>query len=145
MKVNLYTQAVFASPSESFKDILPAGASHEWFVAPRLDRPKRNRKTDPIQTGTGDLRKVLLSLKHGYSVLTPVWPRNGFQVTHDEGLVVLLKLRKSATTGVRRHGCADGPLIHSLRLVFLEKCRSDERFEDKPTAKVDAELFDHCL
>jgi len=62
MQINLYTQAIFTSPSESFKDILPASTSHERLVAPRLDRPKRNRDTDPVQTGTGDLGKILLSL-----------------------------------------------------------------------------------
>ena len=69
MKVNLHAQAVFTSPLESLKDILPAGTSHEWFVAPCLDRPERNRKSDPIQTGACDLGKVLLSLKHDSSVL----------------------------------------------------------------------------
>lgn len=62
MKVNLHAQAIFTSPSESLKDILPASASHEWFVAPSLDRPERNRDTDPVQAGAGDLGKILLSL-----------------------------------------------------------------------------------
>ena len=72
MKVNLHTQAIFTSPLESLKDILPAGTSHEWFVAPGLDRPERNRNSDPIQTGASDLGKILLSLKHDSSVLASV-------------------------------------------------------------------------
>jgi hypothetical protein len=54
------------------------------------------------------------------------------------------KLRKPTTGGVRGHGCAEGPLIDGGRLVFLEQRRSDERFEDKPTAEVDAGWFDDC-
>lgn len=72
MKIDLHTQAVFTSPFESLKDILPAGTSHEWFVTPRLDRPERNRNSDPIQTGASDLGKILLSLKHDSSVLVSV-------------------------------------------------------------------------
>lgn len=64
MKVDLHTQAIFTSPFEGLKYILPAGASHERFVAPCLDRPKRNRDTDPIQTGAGDLGKILFGLQH---------------------------------------------------------------------------------
>lgn len=70
MKVDLDTQAVFTSPSKSFEDILPAGPSHERFVAPCLDRPKRDRDADPVQAGTGNLRKVFFGLEHnfGFSV-----------------------------------------------------------------------------
>ena len=69
MEVDLHTQAVFAGPLESLKDILPAGASHERLIAPSLDRPKRDRNSDPIQTGTGNLGKVLLDLEHDSPVL----------------------------------------------------------------------------
>ena len=62
MQIDVHTQAIFTSPLESREDILPAGTSKERFVAPHLDRPKRNRKTDPIETGAGNLRKILLSL-----------------------------------------------------------------------------------
>jgi len=72
MKVDLHTQAIFTGPLERFKDILPAGAGHERFVGPRLDRPERNRNSDPIQTGASNLGKILLSLKHGSSVLASV-------------------------------------------------------------------------
>lgn len=63
MQIDVHTQAIFTSPPESSEDILPGGTSQEWFVAPHLDRPERNRDTDPIQTGTGDLSKVLFSLQ----------------------------------------------------------------------------------
>lgn len=69
MEVDLHTQAVFAGPFKSLKDVLPTGASHERFIAPRLDRPKRDRNSDPIQTGTGNLGKILLGLKRDASVL----------------------------------------------------------------------------
>lgn len=62
--------------------------------------------------------------------------RVGFQIAHDEGFVVFLKLRKSTVGGVRRHGCADGPLVNGGRLVFLEERRGNKRFEDKPASEV---------
>ena len=71
MKINLYTQAIFTSPFESFEDILPAGTSHERFVAPRLDRPEWDRDADPVQTGTSDLGKILLGLQHAPVGLAP--------------------------------------------------------------------------
>jgi hypothetical protein len=138
MKVDLDTQAVFTRPLESFKDILPAGTGHERFVAPCLDRPERNRDPDPIQTGASDIGKILLSLKHDSSVLASVRPRDGFYVTHDESFVVVLKLRKPTTAGIRGHRYAEGPLIDGLRLVFLEKRRGNEGFENKPTTEVES-------
>jgi hypothetical protein len=66
----------------------------------------------------------------------------GILVTHDEGVVVVLKLRKTTTGGVRGHSYANGPLIDSSWLVFLEKRWSNERLKDKPATEVDAERFD---
>lgn len=66
MKVDLYAQAIFTSPPERLKDILPAGTSHEWLVAPCVDRPERNRDADPVQAGTGNLGKINLGLKHNF-------------------------------------------------------------------------------
>ena len=63
MQVDLDTQAIFTSPPEGFEDILPAGPSHEWFVAPCFDRPEWNRDTDPVQACASDLSKILLSLQ----------------------------------------------------------------------------------
>ena len=60
-------------------------------------------------------------------------------MTHDEGLVVILKLRKSTIGGIRGQGYADCPLIDGGRLVPLKKRRGNERLEDKPAAEVDAE------
>lgn len=60
-------------------------------------------------------------------------------MTHDEGLVMVLKLRKTTIGGIRGQGYADCPFVDSCRLVLLEKRRGNERFEDKPAAEVDAE------
>ena len=56
---------------------------------------------------------------------------------------MILKLRKPTAAGVRGHGYANRPLINSSRLVLLEKRRGNERLEDKPAAKIDAEEFNH--
>ena len=66
----------------------------------------------------------------------------GLQITHDEGFVVVLELRKSAVGGVCSHSDTDGPLINSGRLVFLEKRRGDERLKNEPATEVDTERFD---
>ena len=63
MQIDFYTQAIFTSPSESREDVLPAGSGQERFVAPYLDCPKRNRDTDPVEAGTGNLGKVLFGLQ----------------------------------------------------------------------------------
>jgi hypothetical protein len=61
-----------------------------------------------------------------------VQPRGRSGVTHDEGLVVIFKLRKSATGGVRSHGCADSPFVDGGG-ILLEEGRGDERLEDEPS------------
>jgi hypothetical protein len=68
----------------------------------------------------------------------------GFRITHNEGLVVVFKLRKSAAGGVRGHGRADGPFIDSSGLVLLEQRWGNEWLEDKPATEVDAEGFVRC-
>lgn len=70
MQIDFYTQAIFTSPAESREDILPAGADQERFVAPHLNCPERNRDPDPIQTGAGNLGKILFSLQ---DILRPEW------------------------------------------------------------------------
>lgn len=63
MQIDFNTQAIFTSPPESCEDVLPGGTGQEWFVAPHLDRPEWNRDTDPVQTGAGNLGKILLGLR----------------------------------------------------------------------------------
>ena len=58
-------------------------------------------------------------------------------MTHQEGLVVVFKLRKSTAGGVCSHRSADRPFIDGGGLVLLEKRRGNEWLQNKPTTEVD--------
>ena len=56
-------QAVLARPLEREEDIVPCLLRQERLARPGLNRPVRDRKTDPVEARAGDLGEVMLGLK----------------------------------------------------------------------------------
>lgn len=70
---------------------LPTGFRKERFTRPSLDRPVRDRQSDPVQSSSGDLRDILLCLHGDVSYFGQGQGREAWN-TYNEGLVMIFKL-----------------------------------------------------
>ena len=145
MEIYHNPKTVFPCPLEGAQNVLPTRAGQERFTIPYVDGPPRDGQPDPIESSACDFGEIYFSLCSqgrkgveegmcgvGKGVLHEMLQKS---LTHDECIVVLLQLVKSAVCLVSCHECTDRPLIDRTG-VFLVECRRDERFQHEPPSKI---------
>lgn len=142
MQVQVDAQTVLPSPLERLQNVLPSDFFQERLVGVLLDRPEGDGETDPVETCTGDLGKVLFGLWGANGVSQKSKRDKEMVETYDKGVIVLLELVEATIRGVLGHGLRKRPFIVSGWCgidVGFEQSRDDERFRHEPSSEINTE------